>query len=197
VITDVPFFKATGLKRALTYPLRGWRATSTISAQSGRPLTIDRAVDQSGTGTYLVAPSDRPDQIANPFVAGPVLQNPDPACHTTTLQGGRAAAIVRDASNWFNPCAFAPAPGRFGNAGRNSLIGPGLFDADVSLLKNVVRTETRSLQLRAEMFNVLNHPNFDLPDRTFDSPTFGKIRSANAYGTRPPRQIQFAVRYTF
>jgi len=125
------------------------------------------------------------------------MSNPDPSCHLFVSQGGRAPDAVRNASYWFNPCAFAAAPGQFGTAGRNSLIGPGLINVDISLMKDFILTERHRLQFRFEFFNLLNHPNFDLPDRVFDSPTFGEVRSANAFGNRPPRQIQFALRYLF
>src|SRR5262249_27071927 len=88
--------------------------TGIIALQSGRPFTVNRAIDQSGTGTFLIAPTDRPDQIADPFTPGPVPNNPDPACRRTVSSGGRAADVVLDPSSWFNPCAFSPAPGRFG-----------------------------------------------------------------------------------
>jgi hypothetical protein len=159
---------------------------------------VNRAIDQSGTGTFLIAPSDRPDVIANPFVAGPVAAHPDPQCHASVSQGGRAADVVRDPSSWFNPCAFAPAPGRFGSTGRNSLTGPGLFQLDFAALKEFpLGSEARRLQLRFEFFNLPNHPNFDLPDRISDSPTFGRVRSANAFGNKPPRQIQLGMKFIF
>jgi len=69
---------------------------------------------------------------------------------------------------------------------------------DVSLLKEIpLKTDARRLQLRFEFFNIFNRPNFDSPNRVFDSPSFSAVESANAYGNKPPRQIQLAARYVF
>ena len=125
--------------------------------------------------------------------------NPNPGCRATQSQGGLAADVVRKPQSWFNPCAFAtPAPGRFGSAGRNILIGPGIQNLDASLVKNMnFRTEGRRLQLRAEVFNLLNHPNFDIPQHLSGTPTFGEVLSANAFGNKPPRQLQLGFKYLF
>jgi len=168
-----------------------------VTLQSGRPFTVNRSIDQSKTGVTL-GTFDRPNLIADPMKAGPVLSNPNPACHTTRSQGGLAADITGDPSSWFNPCAFAaPATPSFGTAGRNILIGPGLSAIDFGLHKDVRTSEQQRLQLRFEFFNLLNHPNFDLPNRIFDSASFGTVLSANLYGNKPPRQIQLGVRYVF
>ena len=99
---------------------------------------------------------------------------------------------------WFNPCAFMAAPGQFGSEGRNALIGPRVDDLDFSVLKVIpLRSEARVIQLRAEAFNIINHPNFDLPNNNFDSSTVGQVQTANAYGSRPPRQIQLGVKFIF
>jgi len=178
--------------------LGGWRLGGILTLQSGRPFTVNRSVDQSNTGTYVLAPSDRPDQISDPTRPGPVLQNPDPSCHTTVSQGGRAPSQVGVPGAWFNPCAFAAAPGRFGTAGRNSLIGPPLRNLDLSLVKLIpFHADKRTLEIRVEFFNLPNHPNFDVPDRLFDSPTFGALLSANVWGNKPPRQTQLALKYVF
>ena len=184
--------------RVLRHLFGNWQLGIITTLQSGRPFTVNRAIDQSLTGTELAA-SDRPDQIADPSQAGPVPNHPDPACHATVSQGGRAADVVADPASWFNPCAFAaPATPRFGNAGRNSVIGPSLKNIDVSLIKQIpLRRENHHLQLRFEFFNLPNHPNFDIPDRIFDSATFSAARSSNAFGNKPPRQIQLGLRYAF
>ena len=67
-----------------------------------------------------------------------------------------------------------------------------------SLSKSIpFRTEGRRLQLRAELLNLFNHPNFDIPSHTLDAPTSGTVLSANAYGSKPPRQVQLGLRYAF
>jgi hypothetical protein len=198
---DLPFGRGRRWLRGPGVPSHvfgNWRVEGIWTFQSGRPFTAIRSIDQSGAAALAIAPSDRPDQIADPFRAGPVPANPDPACHATVSQGGRAADIVGDPSSWFNPCAFAAAPGRFGSAGRNTLTGPDFRNVDISLSKDfLLRREARRLQLRIEFFNLPNHPNFDIPDHSFDSPIFGVVRSANAFGNRPPRQIQLALKYVF
>ena len=176
----------------------GWQVSGIATVQSGRPFTVNRGVDQSltfgGLGFF-----DRPDLVADPFVAGPVASHPDPACHSTSAQGGRAAEQVRDAAGWFNPCAFAATgTARFGNLGRNNLIGPDLKNFDLSVSKEVrLNVEGHRLQFRVDIFNLLNRPNLDLPDRNFDSPTFARVESANASGLAPPRQVQLGLRYVF
>ena len=178
--------------------LGGWSASAILTAQGGRPFTVTRGVDQSGTGdSELTIFADRPNMIANPFVAGPVMQNPNVACHSTQAQGGLAANQVRVPDSWFNPCAFSAAPGAFGDEGRNALIGPGLVDLDFALLRDISLTERSRLQARFEFFNLANHPNFDTPNANFDSPSFGHVLSSNAYGAKPPRQIQFGLKYIF
>jgi hypothetical protein len=94
---------------------------------------------------------------------------------------------------WFNTTAFALPPfGTFGNAGRNILNGPGLQAVNVALLKDTVVSEGKALQFRAEIFNTLNHTNFNLADNFYGSPTFGKIQSAGA-----PRRIQLGLKFLF
>src|SRR5437762_211765 len=67
--------------------------------------------------------------------------------------------------HWFDPRAFTvPTPGTYGNAGRSSLRGPGLFNVDTSLFKKIPIREGMTLQFRAEAFNVLNHANFAYPN---------------------------------
>jgi hypothetical protein len=160
---------------------------------------VNRGVDQSHSGTALIGVfADRPDQIADPFQPGPVTANSDSLCHLTISNGGRAADQVRTPQTWFNPCAFASPGVAFGNAGRNSLIGPSFWNVDLSIGRAIhLAGENHQLQLRADVFNIFNHPNFDLPDRVFDSRTFGHLTSANANGWKPPRQVQIDIRYSF
>ena len=153
--------------------LSGWETYGIVTLQSGRPFTVAllSEIDNSGTGRSILGfgANDRPNVVGNPDLSNP-----------TTLQ-------------WFNTAAFAfPAPGTFGNAGRNILDGPGFQNVNVSLMKNTKLTERVNLQFRAEAFNLFNHPNFNLPDNFLGSPTFGRISSA-----RDPRHIQFGLKLLF
>jgi len=94
---------------------------------------------------------------------------------------------------WFNPAAFQnPAPGFWGNAGRNILSGPGTVSIDLSLFKTFVITERWKVQFRSEFFNLPNHPNFRGLDTTYDDPSAGELTSA-----QPGRQVQFALKLLF
>jgi hypothetical protein len=98
----------------------------------------------------------------------------------------------RDEHVWFNTAAFTvPTFGTFGNAGRNSVEGPGYKNVNLAVVKEVPLGPAR-LQLRFETFNLLNAVNFDLPDAFVGSPTFGRILSAGA-----PRRVQLGVRAVF
>jgi hypothetical protein len=112
---------------------------------------------------------------------------------------GLAADAVDQSGSWFNTCAFVQPPaGQFGNAGRNILTGPGLRNLDFSLSRSIpLRGDKYHPQFRGEFFNMLDHPNFDIPNYVFGDPTFGEVLSANAYGNKPPRQIQLGLKYVF
>jgi len=199
---DLPFgggrrwVKGPGLGNHL---LGNWQLAGILTSQTGHPFTVNRGATLAGTALTAFGVSDRPDLLADPFQPGPVLNHSDPACHSTQSRGGRAADHVKRPQSWFNPCAFdTPPPGRFGNAGRNILTGPGVNNLDFSLSKSIaLRREGHRLQLRAEVFNLFNHPNFDIPSRTLETPTFATVLSANAYGNKPPRQIQLGLKHVF
>ena len=70
--------------------------------------------------------------------------------------------------------------------------GPGLHQFDLALQKEVPLTESAKLQFRAEAYNLFNHPNFNIPNRTAFTANFGKISSA-----QDARQFQFAARLVF
>jgi len=157
----------------LSTVLTGWETYGIVTVQSGRPFTVALLpeIDNSGTGRSILGfgNNDRPNVVGNPELS-----------NSTTSQ-------------WFNTSAFAfPAPGSFGNAGRNILNGPGFQNVNVSLMKNTALSERLNLQFRAEAFNLFNHPNFNLPDNFLGSPTFGRITSA-----RDPRHIQFGLKLLF
>ncbi len=185
--------------------LDNWQAGGILAAQSGSPFTVVLPGAPAASAAAFGNP-ERPDLVGDPAKGGPVPGNP-------TCQ---APAQVGTPQNWYNQCAFAEPPAEpfgpaFGTEGRNVLTGPDLTDLDFFLAKSIpLHTESHRLQLRGEFFNLLNHPNFDIPDHTFDltacaqnasllcpAGNFGSILSANSYGDRPPRQIQLSVKYIF
>jgi hypothetical protein len=94
---------------------------------------------------------------------------------------------------WFNTAAFSlPALYSFGNAPRNALIGPGLEQFDCALQRDIPLHEMMKLQFRAGAYNLFNHPNFNIPNRTAFTANFGSISSA-----QDSRQLQLAVKVTF
>lgn len=101
---------------------------------------------------------------------------------------------------WFNTACFAAPPQFvFGNAGRNTITGPGTRQFDFSLFKNIGIRENVRAQLRAEMFNITNTPQFNNPNTAIGNPQAGVINSAGAPPSfqRTSRQIQLALKLMF
>jgi outer membrane receptor protein involved in Fe transport len=171
---EIPWFhKAGRFTRAM---LDGWQMNAIVTASSPTPFTV-----YDSTNVSLQAPippvagtfASRPDQIAS-CADGP----------HTPQEWVSASDFVR-----LNPRTQA---GQFGNEGRNTCRGAGIFDADVSLVRTFRVSEKTGLQFRAESFNVLNHPNFGLPVNDLASPNFGVVLEAG-----PPRLIQFALKLLY
>jgi hypothetical protein len=164
-VYQLPFFSGSGGIAEAT--LGGWRANAIFVAESGAPFTVNLSVDRANIGA---GPAQRPDQVGDP-----------------NLSGGE-----RTPARWFDTSAFAlQAPFTFGNAPRNSVIGPGYANIDFALAKTW-RIGTSDLEFRWETFNLVNRANFNLPNRIFGNPNFGRISSA-----KNPREMQFAVRLAF
>ena len=139
-----------------------------MTIAAGFPFSPATSLDTSNTGTFGQL---RPDLVGNPDVG-----SPSPA-------------------QWFNPAAYAtPADFTFGNAGRNSLVGPGTRAADLYLSKQFPIGKRAKLEARLEAFNVFNHPNFGLPDNYVDD---GESAGTITYTSIPMRQLQFGARLSF
>jgi hypothetical protein len=168
--------------------LGGWQMGGLMRMSSGFPLTIQSGQDRSNTGHGY----DRPNAVPG---VDPELPSDQ-----------------RGTNQWFNVSAFQMQPaGTFGNVGRNTITGPGVFVVDFSTLKNFGFGGGRYLQFRFEAFNLLNRPNFGDPVTSLAQsnwnvtgnnsiPTagggaFGTIRETR--GTIPMRQLQFALKYVF
>lgn len=156
-----------GISGPAQFLLGGWQISGILTAQSGRPFTPRLAGNNSGTFQN----SDRPNLLRNPK-----LSNPDPN------------------KGWVDAAAFAiPTPLTFGNSGRNIALSDGLNTVDITLGKVFKVRETSQFELRAEFFNILNHPNFGLPNSTVNSPQFGTVGRTSTTS----RQIQLGLRYQY
>jgi hypothetical protein len=157
--------------------LGGWELSGLSTFQSGRPYDIYSFRDSEWTGL-----SNRPDLVGTPSIpAGSPRNQVGPTID-----------------------AFAVQPfGRPGNLGRNVFTGPLYYDTDVNLVKNIAFNERWRLQFRAEVFNVFNRIQFDVPGAAGDtiaSPeTFGQSQSTITQpdGTTSARQIQLALKLLF
>jgi len=157
------------LTRALT---RDWRGSVAFQAQSGFPFTISVFGDTANAGTVVGENPIRANVTGVPVYSG----------------------NVRNATTWFNPAAFAaPAAYTFGNAGRNSVYGPGLESMDLGIVREFSVGEHTRIETRAEFFNALNHTNLGTPNRFVATAEFGSITES----TTPGREIQLGARLSF
>jgi hypothetical protein len=169
----------------LRQSIGGWSVSGIATLQSGFPFSPQLGYNPTGNGD----------------TRNPVRPNLNPDFH--------GSLYARSVGQWFNPAAFtAPYPGTFGNAGRDTLIGPGLAGLDLSLAKNTTIREGLHAQFRAEFFNVLNHSNFTTPNavvyssgptpktttaEAVESPTAGVVTAT----ATTSRQIQFGLKLLF
>lgn len=149
-----------------------WKLSSLYQIQSGFPFTVSVFGDTANAGTILGENPIRANYTGQP-VFGPG---------------------TRTADRWFNTDAFTTPPAyTFGNAGRNSVYGPGMQTLDVALGREFVVTETWRFHIRGEFFNALNNTNLGTPNRFVNTPQFGTITEA----ATPGRQIQLSARFSF
>jgi len=151
--------------------LGGWDANMIFVKQSGQPFTpvLNTSVSNAG--------GSRPDRYRSGEIDNPTIAR---WFDTSFGTPGNAA--------WGNPAQFT-----FGNGGRNILFGPGRTNVDFSIFKNITFREHYKVQFRTEMFNIFNHAQFDVPNPNVGSPAAGIITSI----VGNPRQIQFALRFSF
>jgi hypothetical protein len=168
---------ASGLAEKL---IGNWQWNGIVNVQSGLPFEPLVGSNQSGDGN-----ARNPDvPNFNPDFKGKVILGVDE---------------FKKTGHYFDPNAFSlPAAGTFGNVARGALRGPGFFNVNTSLFKQIPVKESLNLQFRVEAFNVLNHANFAYPELIVFSGgniagSAGVIRST----ANRERQIQFALRLQF
>ena len=174
---DVPFGRSlTGLAAGL---IKGWQVNNVTTLMSGHPFTVRNGFNRSGNlNTTGFSLHDRPNLRAG---CDPILGGPD--------------------RYWDVNCFELQALNTRGNAGRNILIGPGLISVDLALVKSFAMGASRSLQLRAEVFNLPNRANFAVPSGQVAFTNAASAVAANAgritSTTTTSRQVQLGLKYIF
>ena len=123
----------------------------------------------------------------------PIIQEPEPFEPEATRRDADLIESSRANRGWWNRNAFVtPDLYTFGNSGTGILVGPDLKNLDFSLTKNFRVSESKSFDFRAEVFNIMNHPNFGSPNTQWDTALFGVVTSA-----LDSRQVQLGLKYIF
>ena len=168
-VYDLPSLNKQGWANAMT---RQWKLSAIYQAQSGFPFTVSVFGDSANTGTVLGENAVRANYNGAPVSTG----------------------TTGTADHWFNTAAFGtPAPYTYGNAGRNTVFGPGQQTVDLSVARSFTVTEKTSFEFRFGAFNSLNKVNLATPGRFVNTPQFGTITTSDT----PGRQIQLSARLSF
>jgi hypothetical protein len=159
--------------------LGGWDLNGIVTLASGTPFTVVLGFDRARQFTRTGGGGQRPDL--------------KPGCDKNPVLGGPDAYFDAE-------CFLLPEAGFYGNLGRQTLIGPGLAMVDFGLTKRFAFGGRRQLQIRAEVFNLLNRPNFDIPSARTIFLT-GGVRAVGAgritSTTTTARQIQLGLKFLF
>jgi len=196
---DLPFRR--------NFLFRDWQLGGILTFETGLPFTVNLNGDYYGIGSSR---RGRPDLAGDPN-AGP---------RTTSAWFNTNAFVLPPVAVTSFPFLFVPGPdfvrraptplGNFGQAGRNIVDSDGVATANIALLKNVGLTESARIQFRAEFFNLLNHPEYAIPNREFLvppaavilnpawdrrtlNPDFGKVSATRL----DMRQVQFGLKLLF
>lgn len=211
-VWEFPWFKNT--TGPVNWILGGWQTNGIISYHTGAHWSpycdVASLCDFNRDGER----NDRPDANITNFspskaqqTTGWSLGGTDTSWVFNNAATGSPAAAGRHftrpcatvVSGTFTPSSSLPCPGgSTGSLGRNNFVGPGFVEWNPSLFKNFKFTEKVGMQFRWEMFNVLNHTNFQLPGA--NGANHNNIRDAafgQAGGTFNPRQMQFGLKLSF
>jgi len=164
-IYEIPFMQSNP-SRLLKATVGGWEVSGIVTMTSGLPINPQLTGGQSTNG--LPNATNRPDKVGN-------------------------ISYPHKVGEWFNRAAFAnPALGAWGDAGFNSLRGPGRDNWNLSLFKTFPFGESKRMEIRAESFNVWNHTEYDKVSNALGSSNFGQVTSAF-----DPRVFQFGAKLYF
>lgn len=153
----------SGVARAV---LADWQFGVSVNLRSGGPFNVIMGGNPANTSRGTI----RPNLVGDPNLP----------------------ADERTVQRWFDTGAFAaPPPFTFGSAPRNAVEAPGRKLVDLNIQRHI-RFDGKALEIRVDLTNAFNTPQFDTPGRTFGTPAFGTITS-----TGPAREIQLGLRFTF
>lgn len=228
VLYELPFGRGK-TSRWARMAMADWEIGGIVNARTGLPIDVtlarnDIAYRVNSTGRIV----DQPIVSGGRILTTPVINNP----WGGAFRGNRRPSVIagvnpyltgsgNDKRAFLNPAAFTiPAPGEFGNLGRWALHGPGLAQFDLTLHKKFAIAESKALEFRAEVYNVLNRANFAnpvprlsnalgtgnlqlQPGQPFSSGEagggFGLLTSTvtKDVGLGASRQVQLSIRFTF
>jgi hypothetical protein len=189
VVYELPFGRGKRFGshsgRLLSGAIGGWQASGVFTWQTGQfytPVyTGEDVTNTRETGLGIT----RPDCVSNPNLSNPTI------------------------NNWFDANAFAvPAPGTYGNCGRGIIVGPGISNVNLGVMKNFRIRERGSLQFRITATNALNHPQFAGPQQSYGPFPYVEVIDnsdtsiANTAGSRAGlssanRSVQVGMRFDF
>lgn len=195
---EFPVPHALGSGAVLSRIFKGWRIAGNTTLQTGFPLNLNdtnmTSLTCPGFGLVFYTCWDNPNQVA------PIVKFN--ARNVQTL--ANCAGTKHTGNYYFSPADVCHAPfGTFGNAGRNSLHGPGLNFTNLALMKDIYVKEQMRFELRLETFNTFNHVNFNNPQSSFgsggsstnvNSSFFGRLTSDSNIG---PRFVQLGGKFYF
>ena len=163
----LPFFSSAS-NGFVRQALGGWQTNGIVNLQTGFPFNVIVSGDPANTGRS----NERPNLVGTP---------------SDNCGNGHLSGCI-DTSAFAAPLRYT-----YGNAGRNLLYGPGLYNVDFSAFKNFSIRERVTLQFRSEFFNFFNTPAFSNPNATYGTTAFGSITSTK----HDNREIQFALKLLF
>jgi hypothetical protein len=176
--------------------VENWQLSGILNWRSGAPLNLTTGANATSGRSSFNLGSEAPMAVASlPKETGKAVVTSTPGVVTyfngfgqvndpdrssvtslnSTVQSNSELAITDSASNLI---LVNPRPGQLSNISKGYLRGPSVLNFDMNLSKRIMISETKSVELRMDAINVLNHPNWGTPNVNINSNTFGRITSA-------------------
>jgi hypothetical protein len=173
----------------------GWQFSGITDFQNGQPFSVSYSAGGTPSGQVSGRANRVPGVALYPSVKSKSQWfNPAaftaPPCYTNTGLSGACATLYGNTGG-------ATLYDSFGNSGYDMLRGPRFQDWDMNLQKNILFRERYNIQLRADSFNVFNHPNLGTPNANISSGNVGTITGVSGTPTYEARTVEFAAKFSF